>query len=123
MNVMKEQMEKNVRTEFIERNKNYISNIQRKNVFDKTKMQNELDVIKAEMDNLAKKKFKPGKAKQNEVAKTYQKLNENLYQRTKDLLENIDQALSQRNSKTQSSLANKRSSASPRPEFSDDPYL
>ena len=93
MNVIKDKLEKKVREEFIQKNKDYISKMQKQNVFDKTRVQSELDVIKAEMDALAKKKFKPGKAKQNEVAKTYQNLNENLYQRTKGLLESIDLAL------------------------------
>ena len=70
-------------------------------------MQSELDAIKAEMDSLAKKKFKPGKAKQNEVAKTYQNLNENLYERTKGLLENIDYALLQRKNNKNNKSGNK----------------
>lgn len=63
MNVIKEHLSKKVRDEFIQKNKDYISKIQKQNVFDKSKMQSELDAIKGEMDALSKRKFKPGKPK------------------------------------------------------------
>ena len=78
------------------------------------------------MDALAKRKFKPGNKKQNEVAKTYQNLNDNLYERTKGLLESIDTALlNKKSNQVTKSLNGPRKSVSPRPgaEMWDDPYL